>query len=109
MLRTPALRRMIETCLAQEARSLPSARWLPLGPKPLKALQHLASLGLLATDHILPPLPHPGGANAERIAFFLGRKPREALSIKTAPEPIEQARADLVRHFAALAHQQGRS
>jgi hypothetical protein len=29
---------------------------------------------------VLVGLPHPSGANAERIAFFLGRKAQHALS-----------------------------
>jgi hypothetical protein len=41
---------------------------------------------------ILDGLPHPSGANGERIAFFLGRTARSALSPKTSPDPIESAR-----------------
>jgi hypothetical protein len=65
MLRTPALRRMVETHLAEEARALPRALWLPLGLKPAAALQHLATLGILDRGRILEGLPHPSGANGE--------------------------------------------
>lgn len=92
MLRTPALRRMVETHLAAEARALPRALWLPLGPKPAAALRHLTARGILDPARILDGLPHPSGANGERVAYFLGRKPRGALSAKTAPEPIDAAR-----------------
>jgi len=102
MFRTPALRRMIETHLAEEARALPQALWLPLGPKPAAALAHLAALGILDRDRILNGLPHPSGANAERVAYFLGRKARAALSAKTCPEPIDEARKRLAIQIAHL-------
>jgi len=51
---------------------------------------------------VLMGLPHPSGANAERIAYFLGRKERALLSAKTAPENIEAARARLSEQIAAL-------
>jgi hypothetical protein len=90
MLRTPILLRMVETYLAEEARSLPNTLWLPLGSKPAAALRHLDGL------------PHPSGANGERIAYFLGRKAREALSSKTQPDPIDAARDHLVAQLAGL-------
>ena len=103
MLRTPALRAMVETCLAAEARALPNALWLPLGPKPTAALRHLVSLGVLDAPRVLDGLPHPSGANAERIAYFLGRKLRAALSPKTVPEPLDRAREALRAQLAHLA------
>lgn len=103
MLRTPALRAMVETHLAAEARALPRALWLPLGPKPAAALRHLAALGVLDAERILDGLPHPSGANAERVAFFLGRKARQALSARTRPEPVEAAREQLRARLAGLA------
>lgn len=103
MLRTPALRRMVETHLASEARALPDAIWLPLGPKALGAMQHLVRLGAIDRGRILAGLPHPSGANGERIAYFLGRKPRAELSIKTAPAPIDAAREALSAQLARLA------
>lgn len=102
MLRTPILRRMVETLLAEEVRALPQALWLPLGPKPAAALTHLAHLGILDRDRILDGLPHPSGANAERVAYFLGRKARAALSAKTRPEPIDEARERLAARLASL-------
>lgn len=102
MLRTPALRRIVETYLADEARALPRALWLPLGPKPLAALAHLVALGILDRGRILGGLPHPSGANAERVAYFLGRKSRAALSAKTRPEPLDLAREQLTARIAHL-------
>ena len=40
--------------------------------------------------------------NAERIAFFLGRKHREDLSTKVDPEKLITARAGLVGKISAL-------
>jgi hypothetical protein len=102
MLRTPVLRRMVETHLAAEAGILQRALWLPLGPKPTAALAHLAGLGIIDRDRILDGLPHPSGANAERVAHFLGRKPRAALSGKTRPEPLDEARERLTACIARL-------
>jgi hypothetical protein len=100
MLCTPALRRMVETHLAEEARALPNALWLPLGGKPAAALHHLAAAGLVDQDRILDGLPHPSGANGERIAYFLGRKSRAALSAKTQPALIDAARERLATQLA---------
>jgi len=102
LLRTPALRRIVENHMAAEVRSLPQAIWLPLGPKPAAALAHLAGLGLLDRNRILDGLPHPSGQNGERVAYFLGRKPRAALSSKTLPGPIDEAREQLVARVSRL-------
>jgi hypothetical protein len=102
MLRTPLLRGMVETYLGAEARALPDALWLPLGPKPAAALRHLVSLGALSADRVLEGMPHPSGANAERIMFFLGRKPRAELSAKTRPGPIELARDTLFAQIGRM-------
>jgi len=102
MLRTPLLREMIETFLEAEARLLQDALWLPLGPKPAIALRHLVSRGALRADHVLEGMPHPSGANAERIKFFLGLKARTALSQKTRPDLIEAARETLLAQVRRL-------
>lgn len=102
LLRTPLLRQMVETFLAAEARALPDALWLPLGPHPTAALHHLVSLGALRADRVLEGMPHPSGANAERIKFFLGLKPKAALSSKTRPDAIELARETLIAQVARL-------
>lgn len=102
MLRTPILRRMIDEHLAAEAKTLPHALWLPLGPKPCAALKHLASRGILDHDRILDGMPHPSGANGERIAYFLGRKARSLLSKKVLPDAIENSREQLQAQIARL-------
>jgi hypothetical protein len=94
---------MIEELLADEVRRLPGAVWQPLGDKPLAALKHLASKGVLNSRQIAPVLPHPSGANAERVAFFLGRKSAEALSAKTNAASISELRRALTAFYSERA------
>jgi hypothetical protein len=102
MLKTPLLKSMIDTCLTHEARRLSKAVWLPLGPQPARALDYLCSRSLLNRRQVLDGLPHPSGANAERIAYFTGRKTREALSSKTNPDTLDAALKKLRRQVADL-------
>ncbi|MBV9783711.1 MAG: hypothetical protein JO264_07805 [Acidisphaera sp.] len=102
LLSTPLLRQIVETFLAEEAQLLPDALWLPLGPKPAGALRHLVELGLLPATRVLEGMPHPSGANAERIKFFLGLKPRAELSRKTRPDLIDLAREALLAQVGRL-------
>ncbi|MGV3576322.1 MAG: hypothetical protein ACO1O4_14440 [Devosia sp.] len=102
MIRTPILREIVEKHLAEEAALLPNAVWLPLGPKPQAALLHLAGAGLLDRSRILAGLPHPSGANAERVAVFLGQKDPRLASAKTNPAPLLAACAALRRQIAEL-------
>lgn len=99
----PVLRKMVETHLAEEAAALPRAIWVPLGGHAEAGLKHLADAGRLDPARILTGLPHPSGANAERIAYFLGRKSRAALSAKTNADRIDAARERLQRQVAGLA------
>lgn len=102
MLRTPLLRRMIETYLGEEARMLPNALWLPLGPRPEAALRHLARQGLIDGKRIVGGLPHPSGANAERVAVFLGRKSPDMASRQTNAAKLLSAFKALSAQIAAL-------
>jgi hypothetical protein len=102
MLKTPLLKSMIDTCLADEAQRLSKAVWLPLGPQPARALDYLCDCGLLDRKRVLVGIPHPSGANAERIAYFTGRKTRETLSSKTNPDVLDEALIRLRRQVADL-------
>lgn len=102
MIRTPILRRMIETHLAEEARMLPDALWLPLGPKAGQALRHLTEMGLLDSARVLEGLPHPSGANGERVAVFMGRKVPEAASRQTNGPALVAAARRLTAQIADL-------
>jgi len=92
----PILKRMIDTLLAEEAKQLQSAMWVPLGQHAEAALLHLSSSGHLPRANILAGLPHPSGANAERIAYFLGRKDRASLSAKTNAARLDAAKRQLL-------------
>ena len=101
ILATPVLKAMTTRWLGDEIRQMRDAFWVPLGKEPSAVLQHLVAQGALAADRVLQGLPHPSGANAERIAYFLGNKTAEALSPKTSPAPLDAAR---VRLMAAVAN-----
>ncbi len=102
MLRVPLLREQVETWLEDEMRRLPEALFVPLGPKVGEALEHVAPRAGIRKDQILTGLPHPSGASAERIAYFLGRKPRDLLSVKTNAARLDQARASLLQKIQKL-------
>lgn len=102
MLRTPILRKQVDTWLAEEARALPGAIWLPLGPKAEAAVSHLAASGLLQKTQILAGMPHPSGANAERVAVFLGRKRPEDASKQTNPTALLAAFSQLTAQISQL-------
>src|SRR5260370_9870705 len=91
MLKTPLLKSMIDTCLADEAKRLSNAVWLPLGPHPARALEYLSDRGLLDRRQVLQGLPHHSGANAERIFYFIVRKSRDLLSSQTNPSALDAA------------------
>ena len=78
---------------AQELAALPGALVLPLGPAVTEACRYLVAHGHLDADRVIEGMPHPSGANAERIAYLLRRKPRRLLSSKTNPVKIDAGRA----------------
>jgi hypothetical protein len=102
MLSSPVLRSMIETLLGEEAKQLPGAIWQPLGEKPVAALQYLVSIGILDGKQIAPAFPHPSGANAERISFFLRNKNEDDLSPKTNGAKIKAQRDAVEAFYAGL-------
>ena len=102
MTRIPVMRGQLDSCLAAEMRALPHAVFVPLGPKVSAALELAAESAGVDQARILSGLPHPSGASAERIAYFLGRKPRAALSSKTNPDKIDEARASIVHKIRKI-------
>lgn len=100
---TPLLKQMLDTWLKEEARQIPDAVWVPLGPVAAGALSWLTRQGALSANRVLLGLPHPSGANAERIAYFVKRKAREALSSKTSPTVLDAARENIMAQVSALA------
>jgi hypothetical protein len=103
MIRHHLLCDQLTSHFAKEVATLPDAVFVPLGDKVAEALYFLADQGLVPRKRILDGLPHPSGANAERIAYFLGRKDRKALSAKTSPDKLDEAKEKLLRRVRALA------
>lgn len=87
-IRTAPLRDQLTRWFGSELAALPQALIVPLGPKVAAAVEVAAAEVGFDPRRILSGLPHPSGANAERIAFFLDRKPRAALSTKVAADAI---------------------
>lgn len=102
ILRRSSLLGMARRWLAEELGSLPDAFVVPLGPKVAGVLSWLAANGALDEHRILDGMPHPSGANAERIGYFLGKIGRDALSTRTEPGRIDKARGALVAKIALL-------
>ncbi len=102
IIRTPLLRELILAHFVPVLRELPDAVLIPLGPVPTKALSWLVHEGHVSRRRVLEGLPHPSGANGERIAYFLGRKSRSDLSPKTDASKLDAARAQLLAAVAAL-------
>jgi hypothetical protein len=102
MFTTPLLREQLTDFAAQGA-TLRQAIFVPLGQSVSRALEFAAERSGLDSNRVLVGLPHPSGANNERIAFFLGRKARYALSAKVAPEKLITARTELKAKIAMLA------
>lgn len=103
LLSRDSLRHQIENHLSEEIRLLPShCVYVPLGPKVGEVFEYLVGRGLLRPEQVLSGLPHPSGANAERISYFLGRKDKAALSIKTNAETMDAARTQLAQKVRQL-------
>jgi hypothetical protein len=102
MARTSFLREHLLRHFAHEAAALPDALYIPMGSSTAEGLDWLAGEGVLRRERILHGLPHPSGANAERVAYFLGRKDKATLSAKTDGEQLDAARARLLAQVAGL-------
>ena len=73
------------------------ASWLPLWTVPQAALKHLVARGILRSDRLLPPLPHPSGGNGENISWIRGTSTKDTFSVKRA-----STGADLLRWKAEV-------
>lgn len=100
MLSTLVLRKHLMRWFGSEMAALPNAVFVPLGPRVAEAVEAVARHHGLSTARILSGLPHPSGANAERIAFFLGRRKREHLSAKVDAGRLLACRAALETKIA---------
>ncbi|PJI47937.1 MAG: hypothetical protein CTR55_14275 [Pseudomonas sp.] len=106
MLNHSSMRQQVETHLAEEVEALGNnCLYVPLGPKVAEALEYLQRKDLIKPEQILAGLPHPSGANAERISYFLGNKSREQLSAKTNAGVLDAARTQLCSKVSNIAAQ----
>lgn len=96
MLKNPLMLEMINRFFVDEIKLLKNALYIPLGSKVGQVLEYLVREGKLKQEQILFGLPHPSGANAERVSYFLETKQRSNLSSKTNPDLLEKARFDIL-------------
>lgn len=59
---------MTSVFLGADAHNIANAEFVPLGDNVTEAHRFIADLGPMKKDRIPDGLPHPSGANAERIA-----------------------------------------
>jgi hypothetical protein len=102
ILSVPLLRRSMESWMGEEMRLLPNAIYIPLGPAVAASLISLAESVGVSRKQIFSGMPHPSGANSERIQYFLGNKHRDRLSAKTNAEKIDAQRIQLLSQVSAL-------
>ncbi|WP_066016942.1 hypothetical protein [Endozoicomonas atrinae] len=103
MLKTAVLKQMVDDCLAHEVQLLsPQTLFVPLGSKAEEALLYLVTQGVLNELQILSGMPHPSGANAERISYFLDEKEKQQLSAKTNPDIIDANKAKILSTISAI-------
>lgn len=100
--RNDFLRAQMMEYFAHEAALLPDAIYVPVGAAASTGLAWLAQQDIVKEERILHGLPHPSGANIERVAYFLGRKDRAALSAQTNADQLDSARAALLAQVARL-------
>jgi hypothetical protein len=95
ILSRPFLKQQLIEHFGQSASEMSKALFVPLGKAPTEALEFLAAEGFLDRKHVLSGLPHPSGANRERINYFLGQKPRAQLSVKVNADLLDTRRETL--------------
>lgn len=98
----PELERCVRGYFFAELQQLPMALFVPLGAGASEALALAVREDRVAADRVLDGLVHPSGANGERIAYQLGRKPRECLSAKVDATRIDADSARLRARMARL-------
>lgn len=102
MLRNSFLKQHIDTYFVPEIVQLKNAVFIPFGSSVAEVLYQLSSLGYLEQEQILDGFPHPSGANAERIKYFLGQKQASDLSAATNASAIDKAKIKLLEKIKKL-------
>ncbi|KAB0628747.1 hypothetical protein F7P75_02940 [Acinetobacter gandensis] len=101
MLKNDFLKQHIYDYFIPMVLQLPNALYIPLGKGVDEVLNYISNLGYLKQEQILSGLPHPSGANAERIKYFLGEKPRHLLSTQTNADQIDINKEQLLQRLRA--------
>ena len=97
------LKKMVDTYLASECRLLGrDVVYIPLGKGTDEILGYLSKQGVIKKNQVLTGFPHPSGANAERLAYFMGRKQKANLSVKTNSDNIDAAKETLLAQLRSL-------
>lgn len=81
---------------------LRNAIFVPLGPKVGSLLEAVAKKIGFNPARVLVGLPHPSGANAERVSAFLGRKDLATVSRQVSADAILRSRQILEAKMARL-------
>ncbi len=98
---SPLLRDQLKHC-ANLLGSIADVPIITLGEKVEKAMDILVKEGAISENRLIKGLVHPSGANAERIAYFLGRKSAHELSAKTRPDIIDKGREAAIQKIESL-------
>lgn len=102
MTKHPLLKSYLLANFGKEAEMLKNAIFVPLGPKPAEAMHLLVQNGVVDESRILFGMPHPSPASMERINYFLEKKEKSKLSIKTNPDVIDNAKQAIIDKLKSL-------
>jgi hypothetical protein len=80
--RVPFLKSQVDRWFAKELVLLPNSVFIPLGTQVQDIFEQLIRDHMISDDRSIVGIPHPSGANAERIAYFLGRKSKDTFRSK---------------------------
>ena len=97
------LKSYLSRYLLEEIRELdPEVLWITLGEHAAKALEFAVRQGVVDSSRVLSGIPHPSGANKERILYFLDRKERCDLSKQVRPDKIDANKKTLCKKVEVL-------
>jgi hypothetical protein len=94
--RVPFLMAQVDRWFAKELAQLPDSIFIPLGTQAQDIFEQFVQNQKVSENRALLGIPHPSGANAERIAYFLEKKGKGNLSRQTNGERIDLVREELI-------------
>lgn len=102
--RVAFLEEQVGRWFATELKLLSNSVFVPLGAQVQEVFARLALDQGIPSNRCLIGIPHPSGANAERIAYFLEKKSKSDLSRQTNGEALDLAREQLMLKVQTLPH-----